>query len=290
MDRNILNLKGFSLLELSIVMGVTALLATAVMPIAVRSIEIKAGEKAVTEVALIQAAAVKFYNDQKVWPVDLAQLQSQGYLSPLWSLLNPWANPYEVSSTSNTFSVSTQVPPNLVSMLAFRLPQSSVDGNTVTSVIGAASKDSSTAGIIVAWSGTISAIPSGWALCDGNNGTPDLRDKFIVGAAQDVNGAAKTNITGTLLQTGGKSTHDHGAQTGPHALTIAQMPSHHFDIMINDATSSGGPVRYPETVAVTRLKPYSTNTLGGDQPHTHPISLDSNVPPFYALAFIMKLS
>lgn len=39
-------------------------------------------------------------------------------------------------------------------------------------------------GTIVMWSGIITNIPSGWALCDGRNGTPDLRDRFIVGAGR----------------------------------------------------------------------------------------------------------
>ncbi len=43
-------------------------------------------------------------------------------------------------------------------------------------------------GVIVMWSGRIADIPPGWALCDGTNGTPDLRDRFIVGARQDDGG------------------------------------------------------------------------------------------------------
>ena len=58
------------------------------------------------------------------------------------------------------------------------------------------------AGGIIMWSGTIATIPTGWFLCNGLNGTPDLRDKFIVGAKQD-DTVAKTNITGALLQSGG---------------------------------------------------------------------------------------
>ena len=38
------------------------------------------------------------------------------------------------------------------------------------------------AGGIIMWSGSTASIPSGWAICDGNNGTPDLRDRFVVGA------------------------------------------------------------------------------------------------------------
>src|SRR5262245_14075787 len=57
-------------------------------------------------------------------------------------------------------------------------------------------------GVIVMWSGTIATIPSGWFLCDGTNGTPDLRDKFVVGATSDAGGVAKSNIEGSLKQTG----------------------------------------------------------------------------------------
>ena len=64
------------------------------------------------------------------------------------------------------------------------------------------------------WSGT--NIPAGWALCDGTQGTPDLRDRFIVGA---VGSYARGN-------TGGSSTHNHGGATASHVLTVAQMPSH----------------------------------------------------------------
>ncbi len=52
--------------------------------------------------------------------------------------------------------------------------------------------------IIVLWSGAVVDIPAGWALCDGNNGTPDLRDRFVIGAggtwAPDVN--FLTNVVG----------------------------------------------------------------------------------------------
>lgn len=50
--------------------------------------------------------------------------------------------------------------------------------------------------MIVIWSGAIVDIPAGWALCDGNNGTPDLRNKFIIGAGDTyaVNDTAPTNV------------------------------------------------------------------------------------------------
>src|SRR5690348_6589967 len=73
-------------------------------------------------------------------------------------------------------------------------------------------------GGIIFWSGTIaaaSALGPAWAVCDGtaNAPGPDLRDKFIVGANQDVGGIAKTNIEGSLKQTGGVT----GVQHSAHA-------------------------------------------------------------------------
>lgn len=72
-------------------------------------------------------------------------------------------------------------------------------------------------GLISMWSGEISTIPSGWALCDGQNGTPDLRDRFTVGAGGEYNVGA----------TGGAKT---------VALTEAQMPTHNHGV---SASSNG---------------------------------------------------
>ena len=58
-------------------------------------------------------------------------------------------------------------------------------------------------GCIILWSGTVSTIPSGWRLCDGTNGTPDLRDKFVIGARSDSGGSATTFVTGADTKSGG---------------------------------------------------------------------------------------
>lgn len=70
-------------------------------------------------------------------------------------------------------------------------------------------------GMIVLWSGAIADIPNGWAFCDGNDGTPDLRDRFVVGAKQDDAGVPKTNITGALTQSGGTTQHRHNLTAIP---------------------------------------------------------------------------
>jgi len=130
-------------------------------------------------------------------------------------------------------------------------------------------------GIIVMWSGTIASIPSGWALCDGQNGTPDLRDRFIVGARQDSGGVAMTNVTGSLTQTGGEVT---------HTLTIDEIPTHTHDLYVTRSATTGS-----DTTQVARSQDTSstkmntpTESAGGGQGH-------NTLPVYYALAFIMKL-
>lgn len=72
-------------------------------------------------------------------------------------------------------------------------------------------------GIICMWSGLLANVPTGWVLCDGANGTPDLRDRFIKGWTADVD-------PGT---TGGAATHSHGVGTyAPSAHSGAAVDTH----------------------------------------------------------------
>lgn len=113
-------------------------------------------------------------------------------------------------------------------------------------------------GGIILWKGTIATIPSGWALCDGTNGTPDLRDKFIVGAISDSESQSMTTIEGSPLKTGGSKN---------YAITLEADGS-----TIADSEGNGG--TFEKSAQVAR-------------------SLDSNnlnvLPPYYALAYVMKL-
>ena len=122
------------------------------------------------------------------------------------------------------------------------------------------------------WSGSISTIPEGWLLCTGQNGTPDLRSRFIVGAA----------TTGAVLSTGLtlKQVNDiSGSET--HTLTEAQMPSHSHGY--SDATSNdlGGSREWEYNGMSHKYNSQQTTSTGGNAPH-------NNMPPYYALAYIMK--
>ena len=126
-------------------------------------------------------------------------------------------------------------------------------------------------GMIIMWNSTVASIPSGFVLCDGNNSTPDLRDKFIVGAKQDDSGTAKTNVSGSLTQTGGSAT---------HTLTEAEMPSHVHHVQIT--TDSSGPFGSVFAAGNNSSQGFvATTSKGSGNAH-------NNLPPYYALCFIMK--
>jgi microcystin-dependent protein len=119
-------------------------------------------------------------------------------------------------------------------------------------------------GFIGMWSGTVDMIPSGWVLCDGTNSTPDLTDRFIVGAGDTYDPG----------DTGGEST---------HKLTVSELPSvgigasNRMVIKVGTALSSCAVGVLPVVNSVT------TSTITpGDTAH-------ENRPPYYALCFIMKV-
>lgn len=125
-------------------------------------------------------------------------------------------------------------------------------------------------GVIVMWSGAIGDIPEGWALCDGTNGTPDLRDRFIIGAGGSY----------SVGNTGGATTHTHGV--GSYAVG-----SHTHTLTTYGMTSGTVTDCY-----VARREPHTPGdlTTSSTQPSFSGTSGDaSSLPPYYALAYIMKL-
>ena len=122
-------------------------------------------------------------------------------------------------------------------------------------------------GIIVMWSGAISAIPSGWVICDGNNGTPNLTDRFVIHADNDSGGTRDVGDTG-------------GAQT--HTLVVSEMPAHTHTANAYGGIGDWGSV-FSNNILTSGHLPTtpSTNSTGGGGAH-------NNMPKYYALAFIQK--
>ena len=144
-------------------------------------------------------------------------------------------------------------------------------------------------GVIVMWSGTIATIPTGWLLCNGSSSTPDLRDKFIIGATADSGGAAKTNITGTPSQTGGSK--DASLPSHTHTATVTDAGhSHTITQIIGQGGSVGSSAGFTGSAPAITITGTNTATTGITVANsTEGVSAtNANLVPYYALAFIMK--
>ncbi|MCK5603363.1 tail fiber protein, partial [Candidatus Pacearchaeota archaeon] len=107
-------------------------------------------------------------------------------------------------------------------------------------------------GYIIMWSGAIADIPPGWVLCDGNNGTPDLRNRFIIAAGD----------TYAVDDTGGNVNHNHDFTGDGHTHTLP-----------GDGDLAAG-----ANVSDTSTSDAVTGTTDNE----------NGLPPYYALAFVMK--
>jgi hypothetical protein len=137
-------------------------------------------------------------------------------------------------------------------------------------------------GSIMLWSGSIGSIPSGWFLCDGSNSTPDLRNRFVVGAGSTyaVN-ATGGSANATLVS------HTHTATsvvTDPqHSHTQTRPDTSGGSLGPGNIGVSGSVSSYLSTAnASTGITVATTNSTEGSS------ATNANLPPYYALAYIMK--
>jgi hypothetical protein len=145
-------------------------------------------------------------------------------------------------------------------------------------------------GVIVMWSGSVATIPTGWLLCDGANSTPDLRNRFIIGANADDAGVAKTDITGSSTQTGGSK--DAIVVSHTHTATVNDLGHQHgFNPNIGDNSAGfgyGSVVATNGAVAGTVVTKSATTGITVSNSTTGSSGTNANLPPYYALAYIMK--
>lgn len=122
-------------------------------------------------------------------------------------------------------------------------------------------------GSILNWSGTEADVPTGWHICNGEDGTLDLRDKFVLGAG----------TTHPVGDTGGSE---------EVTLTVGQMPRHGHLLGLVKSGNAGGSYNYPPATSSASTVSNANDAItmsGSSQPH-------SNMPPYYALLFIQKIS
>ncbi len=120
-------------------------------------------------------------------------------------------------------------------------------------------------------------VPSGWVICDGTNGTPDLRGRFVL-MAQDT--------IPTINVPPGSSVHAIGQIGGreKHVLTIDEMPahSHEYERVLRKWGSNPINREYSRPTEVLNSETSRISNEGGNQPH-------EIMPPYYTLVYIMKL-
>lgn len=141
----------------------------------------------------------------------------------------------------------------------------------------AATTNPFTTGMIIIWSGSLGSIPAGWVLCNGSNGTPDLRDRFVIAAGS----------TYAVGATGGSAdaivvSHTHTATvTDPGhthtARSIAQVGSDFTVAQVGQSFNQNATFINSNTTGIT-VANSTTGTSG----------TGANLPPYYALAYIMK--
>lgn len=137
--------------------------------------------------------------------------------------------------------------------------------------------DTIPAGLISLWSGSTGSIPSGWLLCDGTNGTPDLRDRFIIGAGSTY---AVNAIGGTA---------DAVVVSHTHATTVTDPGHLHQSLSYGSAAGGAGANGIVAQGSGT-VYDSLTNTTGITVANaTAGVSgTGANIPPYYALAYIQK--
>jgi len=165
-------------------------------------------------------------------------------------------------------------------------------GNTIQTydnlygIVGVQSSSGATipSGLISLWSGAIGSIPSGWLLCDGTNGTPNLKDSFIVGAGNLYSVGGTGGSTDAVVVS-----HTH---TATSTSTVTD-PGHHHNYTGPSSGSGGGfagagsgsQVNGALTTTSTTGISVATTTTNNS---TGVSGTNANLPPYYALAYIMK--
>jgi microcystin-dependent protein len=194
-----------------------------------------------------------------------------------------------LANFSNSLDSSGGVPPTQLNAV---VPLSKGGTNASTASAARASLDVAQAvfsvpsGGIIMWSGSIASIPTGWLLCNGSSGTPDLRNRFVIGAGSTYGVAA----------TGGSTT---------RTLTTNELPSHSHTASSTDSGHSHSSARNGTPTSGVNLNGFAANSYDGNNNAPIPTttgfaSITTNIGstgsgasfdilnPYYALAFIMK--
>lgn len=162
-------------------------------------------------------------------------------------------------------------------------------------------------GLIVMWSGSTSTIPTGWLLCNGSNGTPDLRNRFIVGAGSSYNPGNTGGVDSVTLTVAQMPSHSHThtlsvslsdltcSTSGEHTHTIPALNGAYGRVggdYLDNLSKYSGSIDNPINTGSTGEHSHTITgspTLSGSISSTGSGTAHENRPPYYALCFIMKV-
>lgn len=163
-------------------------------------------------------------------------------------------------------------------------PTASAGTNTqqlaTTAFVTSALNTALPSGVILIWSGASSAIPAGWYLCNGTNGTPDLRDRFVVGAGS-------TYVVGN---TGGSKdavlvSHTHTATVTDPGHAHSTTPSTQFLRATSGSNGSNSGSNWRNDTLVVNSATTGITVSNSTEGES---GTNKNLPPYYALCYIMK--
>ncbi|MEQ8363361.1 MAG: hypothetical protein RH948_10870 [Cyclobacteriaceae bacterium] len=211
-----------------------------------------------------------------------------------WFVLNEWvktdgSNNVSLSGnasvtgdiSSSTMNMTNLAASNNITTSSLNASSASVSGSVSAgslAVTGFAANALVPSGVIVMWSGSTASVPAGWALCNGANGTPNLMDRFIVGAGSAY-GVGNTGGASTVtLNVNQIPSHTHTYTDVFYSEANAFRPPGAFAVAVPGNIGSGGSDSDNTGYGVTR----TSNATGSNQSH-------ENLPPYYSLAYIMKL-
>lgn len=163
-------------------------------------------------------------------------------------------------------------------------------------------------GLICMWNGVTATIPTGWQLCDGTNGTPDLRERMIWGSIGSNPGQQGGS---TAFTTDAAGAHNHQGSTDAHTLALDEVPSHVHPLMDGQGGDATGTILGSSGVSPNLSGQDSANAFitqgqasqimvsaGGGGSHNHGIQsqgshthvVGSVLPPYYALCYIQRMA
>lgn len=174
-------------------------------------------------------------------------------------------NPSKVTGTEGAIPTIPDVPSgDIILALVLRAANDNVVSNAEITDKRILTQYGIPSGGIIVWSGAISAIPTGWVICDGNNSTPNFTDRFVIHADADAAGTRNVGDTG-------------GAMT--HTLTTAELASHTHMQRVRDTGLDNACADSSNTTSLKNGQ--ATAATGSGNAH-------SILNKYHALAFIMK--